>query len=52
MMMATNLDERAEIILVVKALNEPEVFQFILKHVQQVLAPEDWEALKAKLGLN
>ena len=52
MMMATNLDERAEIILAVKALNEPEVFPFILKHVQQVLAPEDWEALKAKLGIN
>ena len=52
MMMATNLYERAEILLAGKARNEPEVFPFILKHAQQVLAPDDWEALKAKIGTN
>ncbi len=52
MLLGTNLYERAEIVLAVKALNEPEVFPFILKHVQQVLTPEDWEALKAKLRIN
>jgi len=34
-----------------KALNEDEVFPFILKRAQRVLAPEDWEALKAKLRI-
>ena len=52
MMMATNLYERADIVLWAKALNEPEVFPFILEQVQKMLAPEDWEALKAKLGIN
>ncbi len=52
MLMATNLYERAEIVLWAKALNEHEVFPFILEQTQQVLAPEDWEALKTKLGIN
>jgi iron-sulfur cluster repair protein YtfE (RIC family) len=52
MMMATNLYERAEILLTVKPLNEPEVFPFILEQVQQVLAPEDWAPLKTKLRIN
>jgi hypothetical protein len=52
MMMATSLYERAEIFSTVKPLNGPEVFPFILEHVQQVLTPEDWEALKAKLRIN
>jgi len=34
-----------------KALNEDEVFPFILKRAQRVLASEDWEALKAKLRI-
>ena len=52
MMMATNLHERTEAVLGAKVLNEPEVFPFILEHVQKVLTPEDWEALKARLGVN
>lgn len=52
MLMATNLYERADIVLWTKALNEPEVFPFILEQVQKVLAPEDWEALKTKLEIN
>ena len=34
-----------------KALNEDEVFPFILKRAQRELASEDWEALKAKLRI-
>ena len=51
MLPAMNLDERAEIINAAQAGAPPEMFQAVLKLAEQVLSPDEWTALKSKIGI-
>ena len=51
MLPAMNLCERAEILNAGRASAPPEVFQLVLKLAERVLSPNDWTALKSKLGI-
>jgi hypothetical protein len=51
MLPAMNLDERAEIINAARASAPPEMFQAVLKLAQQALSPDEWTALKSKIGI-
>jgi hemerythrin-like domain-containing protein len=50
MLPAMNLYERAEILNAGRASAPPEMFQAVLKLAERVLSPNDWTALKSKLG--
>jgi len=51
MLPAMNVYERAEIINAGRANIPPQAFQGFLKLAEQILGPEDWTALKPKIGL-
>jgi hypothetical protein len=51
MLPAMNLDERAEIMNAGRASAPPEMFQAVLKLVEQVLNHDDWTATKSKIGI-
>ena len=51
MLPAMNLYERADLINAGRASAPPEMFQAILKLAERVLSPNDWTALKLKLGV-
>ena len=51
MLSASNLYERAGILMGGRAIMPPEAFQTVLKFAEQVLSPNDWLALKSKIGI-
>jgi hemerythrin-like domain-containing protein len=51
MLPAINLYERVEMIKAGQASMPPEAFQGFLKLTEHVLSPDDWTALKSKLGI-
>ena len=51
MLSASNLYERAGILMGGRAIMPPEAFQTVLKFAEQVLSPNDWVALKSKIGI-
>ena len=50
MMPAMNLDERAEMLAAGRAMMPAEAYQGFLGLTEKLLKPEDWAALKARLG--
>ncbi len=52
MLPAMNLYERAEILNAGRASMPPQAFQVVLKLAEQVLNPDDWKALKSKIGID
>jgi hemerythrin-like domain-containing protein len=51
MLPAMNIYEQAEIINAGRANIPPQAFQGFLKLAEQVLSPDDWKALKPKIGM-
>lgn len=51
MLSASNLYERAGILMEGRANIPPEAFQAALKLTEQVLSPNDWVAFKSKIGI-
>lgn len=52
MLPAMNVYERVDMINAGRASMPPQVFQGLLKLAEQVLSPDDWIALKPKIGIN
>lgn len=52
MLPTMNIYEQAETINAGRANTPPQVFQGFLKLAQQVLDPDDWTALKSKIGID
>jgi hypothetical protein len=52
MLPAMNIYERAEMINAGRANTPPQAFQGFLKLAEQLLSPDDWKALKPKIGID
>ena len=51
MLPASNVYERAGILMGGQAIMPPEVFRTVLRFAEQVLSPNDWAALRSRIGI-